>query len=99
MSERQLQFCAVNRGLIGLDGPVKLTYLSLLRIQLLLGNNTFVEQQFEALKIGFSVLALSLVFGQRTLRLLQDYLKRPRIDLRQHIPLMYKLPFLESHAD
>ena len=70
-----------------------------MRIQLLFRNYTFVKQQFEALKIGFGVFALRLVFGQRALRLLQDHLKRPRINLGQHIPLMYKLPFLKGHAD
>ncbi len=71
----------------------------MLGIELLLGNDAFAEEQFVALRIGLRVFALGLILGQRTLSLLQHYLKRARIDLGKHLALLHELTFLESHAD
>ena len=94
-----MQLGAVNGGLIGFYGAIELADLSLLGVHLLLGDYTFSVEQFETLEIGFRVFALGLIFCQRAFGLLQNYLKRSRINLREHITLVNELPFLEGHAD
>ena len=66
---------------------------------MLLGDDAFLEEKFEALEIGFGILALGLIFGELALRLLELDLKRAWIDQREEVTFMNVLPLSESHAE
>jgi hypothetical protein len=66
-----------------------------LRIELLLGNDAFLEKKLEALEIHFSVSALSLILGELPQGLRKLDLERTRIDLRKEISFVDELAFLE----
>ncbi len=48
-------------------------------------------------EVDFRILGLRDVARQRCLCLVQRDRERPRIDARQHVPLLYLLAFLEQH--
>ncbi len=94
-----LKFRVVDGSLIGLDGAFKLSDLSLLRVDLLLGDDTFLEEQLVALVVDLHVAKLRLILGKLPFGLLQHNLVGPRIDLHQGIPLSNHLSFGEVDLD
>jgi hypothetical protein len=95
----ELQLGIVNRPLVRFNGAIELAHKRGLGIELLLGDNAFLEQKFESLKVNFGVPALSFILGELTLSLFELDLKGTRIDLRKNFALVNKLAFLESDVD
>ncbi len=95
----ELKFGVVDLRLVGFDGAVELADLGLLRIELLLGDNTFFEEKLEAFVIRLGVAALGFIFRELTLRLLKLNLKWPRIDFAEEVALLNELTFLEGNID
>src|SRR5262249_36316834 len=77
-------------------GAIKLSDLRLLRIELLLRDHAFFEEQLEALEVDFCVFARSLILGKLSFCLFELDLKRTRIDFGEQFALLDELAFLES---
>ncbi len=90
-----LEFGAVNRSLITLDGAFKLPDLRPLGVDLLLGNNAFFVQKLKALVVHLHVAELRLILSQLPLGLLELNLEGARIDVDQVLALVDELAFLE----
>src|SRR6266700_506584 len=95
----QLKLGVVDLSLIGFDSAIELADGSGLRIELLLRNNSFFEEQLKTLEVSFGILALRDVLGKLAFGLCQLNLERPGIDLREKIAGLNVLAFLESDID
>ena len=95
----QLKLGVVDLSLIGLDSAIELANGSGLRIELLLRNNAFLEEQLKALEVCFGVLALREVLGKLAFGLFQLNLERPGIDLREKIADFNVLALFKSDID
>ena len=91
----QLQFLIVNLRLIGAYSSLQLSYGRILRIHLLLRDDTFFVQLVIAPVVDSGVVELGLVAGQLSLHLLQRHLEGPGIDFREEIAFPHKLAFVE----
>jgi len=67
-----------------------------LRIELLLWNDAFLEEQLKALEVASASFALREVLGKLAFGLFQLNLERPGIDLREKIAGFNELAFFES---
>src|ERR1700682_4390685 len=99
MRIKDLELGVVSRALIGLNGSFKLTHLRQLRIDLLLGDDTFFVEQLVALVIHLNVAELRLIFGELPFSLFELHLIRARIDFGKILALANELPFLEINFD
>src|SRR5882762_9306298 len=95
MRIHDLEFGAVNRTLITLNGAFKLPDLRPLGVDLLLGNNAFFVQKLKALVVHLHVAELRLILSQLPLGLLELNLEGARIDVDQVLALVDELAFLE----
>jgi hypothetical protein len=99
MGIRELEFRVVDLALIRSNRSVKLADKRGLRVELLLGNNVFLEKKLESFEIHFRVSALSLIFGELSQCLFKLDLEGSRIDLREEISFVDELTFLEGDTD
>src|SRR6267154_2076215 len=90
-----LEFGAVYRSLITLNGAFKLPDLRPLGVDLLLGNNAFFVQKLKALVVHLHVAELRLILSQLSLCLLKLHLEGARIDVDQVLALVDELAFRE----
>ncbi len=90
-----MQFFVVNLRLIGADSSLQLSYSGVLRIHLLLCDNTLFVQLVIPCIVDSGVVELGLVSGQLPFHLLQSHLEGPGIDFREEIALAHKLALLE----
>jgi hypothetical protein len=95
----ELELGVVNLALIRLNGAINLANQCALSVELLLGDDALFEEKLVPLKIDLRVFALGLVFSELPHRLLELDLEGTRIDLREKIPLVNELAFLEGNAD
>jgi hypothetical protein len=95
----ELQFGVVNLALVRGDRAIKLANQCRLRVELLLRDDAFLEEELEALKIDLGILALRLILGELALGLFELDLKGPRVNLDEKIPLLNVLTFLKRHVD
>ena len=94
-----MQFGVIDLALVGLDRTIELADGCGLGVELLLGDDAFLEKQFVTLQVHFGVVALGLILGELTLGLFELNLKGARIDFREQIALFHILPFFESDID
>src|SRR6202158_2866405 len=91
----QLQFLIVNLRLLGAYSSLQLSYGRILRIHLLLRDDTFFVQLVIAPVVDSGVVELGLVAGQLSLHLLQRHLEGPGIEFREEIAFPLKMAFFE----
>src|SRR5216684_1582354 len=95
----ELEFGVVDRGLIRCNRSIKLADQSSLRVELLLGNDAFLEKKLESLEIHFGVPALGLILGELPQGLFQLDLEGTGIDLCEKISFVDELTFLEGDTN
>ena len=84
--------------MVDLDRAFKLAYQSLLRIELLFGSGVFGDQVFVAGQVDLCVFQLRRVACQRAFGLRGSCGKGARVNLRQNLPGLDLLTFLELDA-
>jgi hypothetical protein len=95
----ELEFGVVDLRLIRRNRSIKLADQRGLRVELLLRNDAFLEKKLESLEIHFGVPALGLIFGELPLGLFKLDLEGTGVDLREKIPSVDELTFLERDTD
>ncbi len=92
----QLQFGVVDLALVGLYRSFILTYQGFLSIELLAGDQIFLDQVLEPHQVDFGIVEQSLIAGHGPLCLAQLHLEGPRIDFGQEFAFAYDLAFPEK---
>src|SRR5437867_7415951 len=90
---RDLKIGAIDQGLVGLNGAFILRDRSSLEIDLLSGNESFLQQQLITLLFHLCRLKLRLVASQLSFGLGELNLERTFVDFGEQIALLNKLTF------
>src|SRR6476660_6216486 len=85
MRVSELEFGVVDLRLIRRNRTIELADQRGLRVQLLLGDHPFLEEQFESFEIYFGIPALGLILGKLPQGLFQLDLKGTRVNLRENL--------------
>src|ERR1051325_3687708 len=95
----KLQPRVVDHRLVRAHRALVLAHQRGLGVDLLLGDRVLLEQRLVALEVDARVREQRLVLDELALGLVELNLEGPGIDLREHLPLFYILPFGEVDAD
>ena len=96
MGVLEIQCRGIDLRLIGLDRPLVLLDQGTLCIELLLGDRVLGDQLLKALQSQSGIRQQRLVAAQGSSDLLEGRVVGPRVYLRQEVPLMHELAFLEG---